>query len=164
MAWLSLIAQWHRLTVPHLDWLCVGIPWHNRTAANAWAIGPFMRVTPVQIPLRGSFSDMTAAIERGVLRGLAYRHYSIANPPQRPVYDCLINLAAEPGPTRFAGIPAHEQICSSGSLYGRLSVQIVDDADATHLTIAHRLDGELPRLDAQLLARTLVALDGGKIP
>ncbi|NEA73800.1 hypothetical protein [Streptomyces sp. SID13588] len=157
--WLSVLAQWHREALPTLAWLSVAVSWHNRTPSDAHVIGPFMRVTPLQIPLRGSWREARGRIDRGLMLGLAHRHHTIANPPHRPTYDCLVNLAAEPDPTSFAGIPARMEFGSSGTIYGRLSIQIRSTTDGFFLTISQGRDDPLPRLDDRLLDTSLRALD-----
>ncbi len=152
---VAVVAQWHAAACPSMEWLCLGLPWHNRSSWQEHMIGPLMRVTPLQVPLRGSRRDAAAAIARGIMRGLAYRHYSPSNPPHRPLYDCLLNLTAGPDLTSFADAPAKLAIASSGSSIERLNIQV----DAASMLVKQRADDRVPPLTSQLLDAVLSELD-----
>jgi hypothetical protein len=156
--WLSVIAEWHRLAAPDLAWLCAAVTWHNRSPAVAHLIGPFMRTTPVQIPLAASGRETRRGIDQSLMLGLAHRHYTIPNPPQRPVYDCLVTLAAEPEPTSFAGRPTRMEFASPGYLFGRQNIQIVPTVDGYRMTISQVCGDPVPALDDARLDAALEAV------
>lgn len=137
-ACVGLVAEWHRRARPELDYLCLGIPWHNRGPGEDDLIGPLMRVTPLQVPLHAPPAVAADATRRGLLAGLANRHWSPSNPPHRPLYDCLLNLAAATLPERFAGFPVRTELPSSGSTIERLNIQVFGDADGLTVLVKQR--------------------------
>lgn len=156
---IAVVAEWHRRACPAMEWLCLGLPWHNRSAGQERMIGPLMRVTPLQLPVREPAGVIAAAIQRGIIQGLAYRHYSPSNPPYRPLYDCLLNLSADTAMTSFAGMPAKLFIKSSGSSIERLNIQVETESRGTEVLIKQRMDDQVPRLSDQLIDEVLLALD-----
>jgi hypothetical protein len=159
VSWLAVLAHWHRLAQPAREWLSIGVSWHNRTVSTRHMIGPFMRVTPVQIPLAGSWEDALKRIERGLMLGLAHRHHTVANPPHRPVYDCMVTLGAEPWPPSFAGVPVRVEFGPSGYISGRLDIQLCPRDNGYGVTISQRQDDA--EFDDQLLTESLLALGIG---
>jgi hypothetical protein len=154
--WLAVLAQWHRRAQPTLEWLSIGVSWHNRTASTRHVVGPYMRLTPLQIPLTGSWEGALKHIERGLMQGLAHRHCTVANRPLCPIYDCVVTLGAEPWPRSFAGVPVRVEFGPAGYIFGRLDVQLSPREKGYGLTISQRRDDAV--FNDQLLTESLLVL------
>ncbi|MEO1134099.1 MAG: condensation domain-containing protein, partial [Cyanobacteria bacterium J06639_1] len=127
------------------DLVTIGIPLHNRRSRSLKrAIGPFMQVVPLLVAIDPSESvvDLAQRIAGLVFEAMRYGQFPLRNPPNRPVYDAILNFHTERFLT-LGSLPLHPNWIHPGSGTDSIAVQIRDFTDSGTFAIDFDLHADV---------------------
>ncbi|MEO0852812.1 MAG: condensation domain-containing protein, partial [Cyanobacteria bacterium J06648_11] len=127
------------------DRVTIGIPLHNRRSRSLKrAIGPFMQVVPLPVAIDPSESavDLAQRIAGLVFEAMRYGQFPLRNPPNRPVYDAILNFHTERF-LKLGSLPLHPNWIYPGSGTDSIAVQIRDFTDSGTFAIDFDLHADV---------------------